>query len=324
MKGLIWLVLAEPLAALLVAWLYTRRLPTPNPGSPTFGELLKRWWPMVRLGLAFMLGGLLTTVTLLLVRTLITREIGLDAAGQFAAAWTVTMIYVGFLLDAMGKDYYPRLSEVIEDRAASTRLMNDQMFLALALGGPILLLMIGLAPWVTMLLYSEKFDSAASLIQWQMAGNVFKIASWVLSFSFIAAGRGGIFLGLEFIFNLCFFGIIFLGLPAVGLDITGIGFLVAYIAYFFVVMIFANWMSGFRWQSEPLRFFTLHAIMALSLLAVARTDQSAGVAVSIILSAATAFIGLRAVISRSGQQGRIMTRIARAYEILGWPIGSNK
>lgn len=42
---------------------------------------------MARLGSAYMLGGLATTSTLLLVRSVITQELGLEAAGYFAAAW---------------------------------------------------------------------------------------------------------------------------------------------------------------------------------------------------------------------------------------------
>lgn len=80
---------------------------------------------MARLGSAFMLGGLATTSTLLLVRSVITQELGLEAAGYFAATWGITMTYVGFLLSAMGADYYPRLTEVIHDRQAANALMND-------------------------------------------------------------------------------------------------------------------------------------------------------------------------------------------------------
>ena len=146
---------------------------------------------MVKLGAVFMLGGLATTGTLLLVRSRITQELGLDAAGQFAASWSITMIYVGFLLQAMGADYFPRLTEVIRDRDAATRLMNDQMQLALALGGPVLLGLIGCAPWLIRLLYSPEFAPAATLLQWQTVGNVFKLAAWSLGFAFVAAARSG-------------------------------------------------------------------------------------------------------------------------------------
>ena len=113
------------------------------------------------------------------------------------------MTYVGFLLGAMGADYYPRLTEVIHDKVAAVRLMNDQAQLGLAIGGPVLLLLIGLAPWVITLLYSNAFEPAVTLLQWQMVGNVFKLASWAMSFSIVAAGRPGFHI-IELSFNIMY------------------------------------------------------------------------------------------------------------------------
>ena len=70
------------------------------------------------------------------------------------------MTYVGFLLGAMGADYYPRLTEVIHDKVAAVRLMNEQAQLGLAIGGPVLLLLVGLAPWVISLLILQRFRSS--------------------------------------------------------------------------------------------------------------------------------------------------------------------
>ena len=130
---------------------------------------------MAKLGTAFMLGGLATTITLLLVRRSIAQEIGLEAAGLFAAAWSISMIYVGLMLGAVSADYYPRLAEVITDRKVATKLMNDQLQLLVSIGGPILLLLIGTAPWIMTLLYSSEFRSGSELLQWKTAGNVFKL-----------------------------------------------------------------------------------------------------------------------------------------------------
>ena len=120
------------------------------------------------------------------------------------------MTYVGFLLGAMGADYYPRLTEVIHDKVAAVRLMNDQAQLGLAIGGPVLLLLIGLAPWVITLLYSSAFEPAVTLLQWQMVGNVFKLASWAMSiFHRRRSAWNDVFL-MELSFNIVFLGYGFL------------------------------------------------------------------------------------------------------------------
>ena len=102
-----------------------------------------------------MIGGLAGAATLLFARSLIARDLGIEAAGLFSASWGVAMTYVGFLLGAMAADFYPRLTEVINDRAASVRLMNDQAQLGLAIGGPVLLALVGIAPWFLAILYSH-------------------------------------------------------------------------------------------------------------------------------------------------------------------------
>lgn len=318
--GLIWFLLAEPLGALLVGLVYVRRLALPAEGWPAAGEIWQRWRPMVRLGMAFMLGGLLNVGTLLVVRMLIVRDLGLDAAGQFAAAWTITFTYIGFLVQAMATDYFPRLVEVIRDRDAATRLMNDQMQLALALGGPVLLLMIGLAPWLIRLLYSAEFDAASTVLQWQMAGSVLMLTTRSIGPAFTAAGRSMVFLYIQAQFNFLFLGIIWLGLPSFGIEAAGIGFLLAYLLQVILVAVLARRLHGFRWQPGTLQIFALHVLLTLALLALARSAPLWGAGLAIVLAGATALIGGHRVLSRIGPQGRLVSRVAWVYDLIGWPV----
>lgn len=320
--GLIWFVVVQPLATILIAMRYTSRLPKPTAARPSAAEIWEVWKPMAKLGAAFMLGGLATTATLIVVRSLITQELGLEAAGHFAAAWGITMTYVGFLLGALAADYYPRLAEVINDRAAATRLMNDQAQLGLAIGGPVLLLLIGIAPWAVTLLYSAEFAPAVELLQWQTVGNVFKLASWALAFSIVAAARSKTFFLMELSFNIVFLALIWMLLPVLGLQITAIAFLAGYVVYFGIVNILAFIFQGFRWQSLSLLLLALHVTLALALLALARTAPQAAAITSIFLALATGLFGLRVVLIKMGPEGRIAARFAHIYAAIGWPIRS--
>lgn len=323
-EGLIWFVLVEPLGALLVGWFYVRRLPLPAQGWLTIVEIWQRWQPMARLGMAFMLGGLLTTATLLIVRTLITRDLGLDAAGQFAAAWTITFTYIGFLIQAMTTDYVPRLIEVIGDRDTATRLMNDQMQLVLAIGGPILLSMIGLAPWVIRLLYSAEFDAAATVLQWQMAGAVLMLTARTIAPVFIAMGRSMMFLYHQLVFNVLFLGTIWLGLPTLGIEAAGIGFLLARGLHVIVVSALAHRFQGFRWQRSSLQACTIYVLLTLAVLALARAAPLAGAGFSAILGPVTALIGGHFVLAKIGPHGRLVSRLRTFYAAIGWPIRSDR
>lgn len=320
--GLIWFVVFQPLATIVIAVRYISRLPRPTAAHPSAAEIWGVWKPMAKLGAAFMLGGLATTATLLLVRSLITQELGLEAAGHFAAAWGITMTYVGFLLGAMAADYYPRLTEVINDRAAATRLMNDQAQLGLAIGGPFLLLLIGLAPWAVTLLYSAEFAPAVELLQWQTLGNVFKLASWALAFSIVAAARSKTFFLMELTFNIVFLAMVWWLLPVLGLQVAAIAFLVGYVVYFATVNIIARSLQGFRWQYLSIWLLALHVTLALALLILARIAPQTAAIVSVGLALVTGLFGLRVVLIKMGPEGRVAARFARIYAAIGWPIQS--
>ncbi|WP_323039895.1 O-antigen translocase [Gemmobacter sp.] len=319
-RGLVWFVLAQPLISFLVALNYTRSLPRPADVQSRSAELWGVWKRLVKLGLAFMLSGVATALALLLVRGFVSRELGLDAAGQFAAAWGITMIYVGFLLGAMAADYYPRLTDIIKDRGAAVRLMNDQTQLSLAIGGPILLLLIGLAPWVITLLYSAEFGPAASLLQWQTFGNIFKLASWAMAFSIVSDARAKTYFFMEMSFSVVFLGLVLFLLPYVGLEVTAYAFVAGYLVYIATVYLLVRRIHGFRWEPLSLCLLALHAALASGLLALALVAPVMAAVASPLLAVMTGFFGLRVVLTKTGPEGRLASGLAGFYEAIGWPI----
>jgi O-antigen/teichoic acid export membrane protein len=321
-SGLIWFILVQPLAAVLIALHYTWHLPRPTAARLTLVDTWEVWKPMAKLGAAFMLGGLATAAALLLVRGHISQELGLEAAGHFAAAWGITMTYVGFLLGAMGADYYPRLAEVIHDKVAAVRLMNDQAQLGLAIGGPVLLLLIGLAPWVITLLYSEEFGPAVTLLQWQTVGNVFKIASWALGFSIVASARSKTFLLVQVNFNILFLLMLWMTLASFGIFAAGPAFTIAYILHFNLLYLIVRGIFQFRWQPLSLALLAIHASLAFALLGATQFSPEFSAFASVFLAVATGVFGIRVVLLKIGIQGSLPTRLYGIFERLGWPIQS--
>jgi hypothetical protein len=61
-----------------------------------------------RLGLAFVISGMVTTLGFLAVRVLEQRELGADALGQLQVPWAIRMTYLGFVLGvSVRPDCYP-------------------------------------------------------------------------------------------------------------------------------------------------------------------------------------------------------------------------
>lgn len=254
-SGLVAYALIGPLVSFLLGHLYVSRLPKVTSRDISLQEMARQWQTLLRLGIPFMGAGLVGALVQLWIRVEVGNTLGAESLGHFQAAWMISMQYIGFVLAAMGADYYPRLTGVINDHKAATRLVNEQTEIALLLSAPVFIAMIGLTPWVIQLLYSAEFLPAVDVLRWQILGDVLKVASWPLGFVILAAGAGKTFFGAESFVVLLMGGLIAGFSSSVGLKITGIAFLVCYAALLPLVYWLAKRRIKFKWQSNVIRLF---------------------------------------------------------------------
>jgi len=271
-KGLLVFVLATPLSTFLVGMVYVSRLPKVGIARTPLPMLLDQWRVLAKLGGAFMAAGVITLVAQLLVRTLVQRELGSPALGQFQAAWTVSMTYLGVVLGAMSTDYYPRITAAIHDHAAVNRMVNEQTEVALLLAGPLLLGMLALAPWVIELLYSREFADAVVILRWQVLGDLLKIAAWPLAYIILAAGDGRGYMLTEAFAMAVFVGLVWIGLPIIGLQSTGFAFIGMYLALLPLVYWLAKRRTGFCWAPGVKRLVAVLVVAAIAVLAMERVS----------------------------------------------------
>ena len=260
--ALLFFVLAAPLASFVFGHIFVARLPKLLQPATPLSELMEQWRLLASLGAAFMVAGLATTVGQLIVRSLIQHELGAEALGYFQAAWTISMIYIGFVLTAMGKDYYPRLTAAIHDPAVANRLVNEQSEVALLLAAPVLLAMLGLAPWVVDLLYSTEFSASTSVLRWQILGDVLKVASWPLGFILLASGDGRTFMLTQSVAMAIFVGVTWTSLPFMGVEATGVAFLAMYAVLLPINKALARRKTGFRWDERVSRYLLVLGVGA--------------------------------------------------------------
>lgn len=265
--GLLWFILVGPLASFVISHFFVARLPRIESGPTPIKVLSIQWRTMARLGSAFMIAGLAGTAGQLVVRSLVQNDLGSEQLGYFQAAWVISMTYIGFVLNAMGTDYYPRLTAVINDSERANQLVNEQSGIAVLLAGPVLLAMLALAPWIIKVLYSDEFAPAVNILRWQILGDVIKIVSWPLAFVMLAAGAGRNHIFAEFSAVITFALATWMLLPVLGLEATGVGFFLMYVVYLPLVYWMARLRTGFRWSKTVARdlfiLFTLAVVVSL-------------------------------------------------------------
>lgn len=274
-NGVLWYVLTAPAVSVMVAGYYAARLPQSR-SQHDWQAISQQWKAMLKLGLPFMATGVLGFVMQLAARSIILREHGLEATGHFQAAWAISMTYLGFVLGAMGTDYYPRLTAAIDDHPQARKMVNEQSEIALMLASPVLLGMITFAPWAIQLLYAESFSPATDLLRWQILGDILKVASWPMGFILLAKGNGNIFFAVEQIWNMVYLGILYLGIGKYGIVIGGVAFFAAYLIYYGVILILASSLIGFRISLRHV--LTIIVLLLAGALIISLASQTARVA----------------------------------------------
>lgn len=260
--GLLAVVLLPPAVTLFLGYVAIRRLGPAGGRAPSLREIVVEWKGLARLGLAFTLTGVMSLLGHLLVRVFVQRELGTEALGHFQAAWTVSATGLGLVLGAMGTDYFPRLSAVISDPARAVRLVNEQTEVGLLLCAPLLLALLGFAPWVIELLYSAEFAPATDILRFQLLGDLLKVLSWPLGFVLVARGAGSTFVVTESIGTALLIALVGVGIPLIGLEATGVAFLITNAFYLPVVWWFGGRPIGFRWSRSV-------KLLAIALIATA-------------------------------------------------------
>jgi PST family polysaccharide transporter len=287
--GIVFFVVAMPFVSALIAWRYSRRIGVAT-RQVVWRSFTAEARHMIGLGFMVMAANALQGWALLALRSRITQYLGIDSAGLFQAAWTLSFVYMSFVLDSMGKDYYPHLTEQVADRQRSVQLMREQINVAVVLVGPLIVASITFAPILTDLLYAASFRDAVPMVQWMGLGNLFKVLSWPLGFIVVAKARSRLFFFLEIFWLAIFMGVAWTLLDVEGLPAVGIAFVTAYVLYLIVLMGVSYKLTDFSFDQSNLRLMLCYAILVTAAFSAARTDTLTGYVVGSFVFATASLI----------------------------------
>jgi PST family polysaccharide transporter len=255
-KGIVPFLIAVSAMRMLTAWWYARKIKVSHV-QMGWAEIRTEVKPLLKLGAAIMAGELMTKSTMYLLRVFVVRQLSLEAVGLYQAAMALSSIYAGFILDSMIKDYYPRLTGIVNDNAACNELVNQQVEIGILLSLPGILATLTFTPIMIQFFYTAKFVAAFEILRWQILGVLLQVASWPIGFIVQAKGRGKLFLLIEVIRNVVHVGLIWAGISYFGLKGTGIAFFGMYIFYWIIIYGVAKYLTGFTWSGANIRIALL-------------------------------------------------------------------
>jgi O-antigen/teichoic acid export membrane protein len=216
--------------------------------------LLGEGMGMVRLGVAFVLAGIMGSGAEVAIRSFLNMGGELDAVGLYNAGYVLTITYAGMVFSAMETDYFPRLSAVNRDTAAVNLMANRQMEVSLLLVSPLLALLIVLLPVFVPLLFSGRFAPAVAMAQVAAFSMYFKAASLPVSYITLAKGDSRAYFLLESVFDVSMVLLVIGGYHCFGLWGAGAALSVAYLLELLLVVGWASARYGFRLSPSVLRY----------------------------------------------------------------------
>jgi antigen flippase len=246
-KGIVPSLVAIAGSSILASWWYSQKIQIERPRL-TLSQVVGESSALIKLGFAFMASGFLTMGAAYSIRIIVLRRDGFEAAGLYQAAWVLGGLYVGFILQAMGADFYPRLTGVSKDNALCNRLVNEQAQISWLLAGPGVVATLTLAPVIVTLFYSSAFGSAVELLRWVCLGMTLRVVAFPMGYIILAKGAQKIFFWTEVAATAVHVGLAWGFVRQFGVNGAGAAFFGLYVWHSTLIYIIVRRLTGFRWS----------------------------------------------------------------------------
>lgn len=295
----------------IFAFLYSRKVRL-NKCDLSWRNTFSRGKIMMLLGFSLMWSGLLSTFVTYATIFLINQKDGLETSGIYSAAFVVSGAFVGFVLTAMGVDYYPHLVQQLGNDNRMSKLVNQQTEIGLLLSIPGLLGTVFFAEVMIKLLYSMEFLPAVSLIHWFVIGAFFRIIAFPMSYVIIATGKSGWAILAESVFHILNLLLMYVGLMTLGVIGVSIAFAVAYSIYTAVVYTISRRLIDFAWTRSSLIIASSGlAVITCSVILSYFSDTFIFILIGIPIVLITLVLCLRGLVSLVGSDNKITQLVLR-------------
>ncbi len=200
-------------------------------------ELSKRYF---RYSLMTLTSAASMPVCQMLLRGYVISRISTMEAGWWEAMNRISSMYLMVVTTSFSVYYLPRLSELADRKELRSEIFRSyKVIVPCLLGGLVLVYLLRF--FVIRLLFTPDFLPMEKLFAWQLAGDFFKITSWLLAFLMVAKAMTRWYMATEVGFSLLFVSLGFLFMQWNGVVGITQAYLVSYVLYLaFMAWLFRN------------------------------------------------------------------------------------
>lgn len=218
---------------------------------------------MIRLGVAFVLAGVLGSGADFIIRSYLNNVANTATVGFYNAAYMMTMVYAGMIFSAMETDYFPRLSGVNQLSFTFRQTVNRQIEVTLLLVSPLLALFLLLLPQLLEVLYSGRFLPALGMAQVLVLAMYVRAVRLPMEYISLAKGASRAYLILESTYDLLLVALLLTCFNKWGITGAGIGIALAGMLHLLIVYVYMARKYRYRMSADVLKLAALQFTLGI-------------------------------------------------------------
>lgn len=174
-------------------------------------------------------------VSQILLRNFLVKNIGIEGAGYWQGMMKVSDGYLLLITTSLSTYYLPKLSSLVTNKELQNEIFKGyKIILPCVLVG--CLIIYYLRFFIIKILYTDSFIQMEDLFLWQLVGDFFKMAAWVLSYLMLAKAMIKIFIITEILFTILYVVFGFTFVNYFGLWGITFAFALNYFVYFLTML----------------------------------------------------------------------------------------
>lgn len=167
-------------------------------------------------------------VAQILVRNLVSKELGLDSAGYWQGMMRVSDAYLLIVTTSLSTYYLPKLSSLQTDFELRKEMVNGfKLIVPVVIVGCLVIYFARFL--VIQILYTPDFLPMESLFTWQLIGDVFKVCSFLFGYIMVAKSMTRYYIITEIVFNVGYVLLTYFFIRHFNLQGTTIAFMINYL-----------------------------------------------------------------------------------------------
>ncbi len=223
----------------------------------SWAEFKKTSHTLLYIGAGVTIAGIISTVMTFMSKSFLTEHYSMSAVGFYQSSWTISNLYTGIILTAMGVDFMPRLSSIIDDKKKATELINQQILFGVVLSSIAISGILLFSKEMLYILYDKEFEVASSILRWQILGVFLRTIAFPFSYTILAKGNAKFYAFAQIVFWVGDFLLLMLCSRIWGFDGLGVNYPIAYLGYLTLTCLAARRICRFSFSKELIRVLAI-------------------------------------------------------------------